>query len=208
MITFGKEGEKALEKELKQLHMKDVIEPINPEKMTYAMKKEALNYLMYLTEKRNGDIKGRGCADGRKQRVYTTKEETSSPTVTTEAIMLTAGIDAKERRDVATSDIPGAFLQADMEGPDVYVKLVGEIAELLLKMFLDEYEMYVTYEKGKMVIYARLKKALYGTMQAALLFWKDLSRQLLSSSIRNHMRVVTLRLRFLTKIFTIFNCNV
>ena len=56
--TFGKEGEKALERELKQLHMKDVIEPIDPDKMTYAMKKEALNYLMYLTEKRNGDIKG------------------------------------------------------------------------------------------------------------------------------------------------------
>ena len=109
-----------------------------------------------------------------------TKEETSSPTVTTEAIMLTAGIDAKEGRDVATSDIPGAFLQADMEGPDVYVKLAGEIAELLVKMFPEKYQIYVTYENGKMVIYARLKKALYGTMQAALLFWKDLSRQLLS----------------------------
>ena len=30
------------------------------------------------------------------------------------------------------------------------------------------------------MIYARLKKALYGTVQAALLFWKDLSKQLLS----------------------------
>ena len=45
--------------------MKDVIEPVDPEKMSYATKKEALNYLMYLTEKRNGDIKGRGCADGK-----------------------------------------------------------------------------------------------------------------------------------------------
>ena len=142
--TFGIDGEKALEKELKQLHMKDVIEPMDPSKMSYATKKEALNYLMYLTEKRNGDIKGRGCVDGRKQRVYMTKEKTSSPTVTTEAIMLTAGIDAKERRDMAMSDMPGAFLQADMEGPDVYVKLAGEIAELLVKMFPEKYQIYVT----------------------------------------------------------------
>jgi hypothetical protein len=30
-------------------------------------------------------------------------------------------------------------------------------------------------EKGKPVLYVRLLKALYGTLQAALLFWKDLT---------------------------------
>lgn len=70
---------------------------------------------MFLKKKRSGRIKGRGCADGRKQRAYTNKEDASSPTVAIEALMLSCVIDAKEGRDVATVDIPGAFMQADMD---------------------------------------------------------------------------------------------
>ena len=45
---------------------------------------------MYLKEKRDGRIKGRGCADGRPQRVYTDKSEASSPTASLAGVMLTA----------------------------------------------------------------------------------------------------------------------
>jgi hypothetical protein len=48
---------------------------------------------MFLKQKR-GKIKGRGCADGRKQREYLGRDETSSPTVSIETIMLTSIIDA------------------------------------------------------------------------------------------------------------------
>ena len=34
----------------------------------------------------------------------------------------------------------------------------------------------MTKEQGKSVIYTKLSKALYGTLQAALLFWKDMSK--------------------------------
>jgi hypothetical protein len=44
---------------------------------------------MFLKKKRCGKIKARGCADGRKQRLYKTKEETSAPTVSIESVMLT-----------------------------------------------------------------------------------------------------------------------
>jgi hypothetical protein len=33
------------------------------------------------------------------------------------------------------------------------------------------YKEFVTVEYGKRVIYTKLNKALYGTMQASLLFW-------------------------------------
>ena len=56
-------------------------------------------------------IKGRVCADGRKQRDWLSKEDTSSPTVSTEGLMLSCMIDAMKGREVATVDIPGAFLQ-------------------------------------------------------------------------------------------------
>ena len=53
-------------------------------------------YLMFLKKKRCGKIKEWGCADGRKQRAYTAKEDVASPTVATEALFLTAVIDAVE----------------------------------------------------------------------------------------------------------------
>jgi hypothetical protein len=39
--------------------------------------------------------------------------EASSPTVATESIVLTGIIDAKEKRDVITLDIPNAFVAAN-----------------------------------------------------------------------------------------------
>jgi hypothetical protein len=51
-------------------------------------KRMSLNY---------GVIKGRGCADGRKQRAFIEKEQASSPTVSLEALLLTCVIDALEK---------------------------------------------------------------------------------------------------------------
>ena len=136
-------------------------------------KRAALRCLIFLKQERCGKIKVRGCANGRKQRIYKSKSETSSPTIHTESLFLLCVIDAMERRKVATVDIPGAFMQADIDEL-VHVKLVGDLARLLIRVDLS-YERFVVEEKGKPVIYTELDKALYGTLQAALLFWRDLS---------------------------------
>ena len=86
-------------------------------------------------------------------------------------------IDALEKRGVATTDIPGAFMQADM-GEIVNMKIEGEIAQLMTKIDPKKYEKYTVMEKGKQVIYVRLLKALYGTLKSALLFWENLSETL------------------------------
>ena len=69
---------------------------------------------MFLKEKIDGTINAKGCADGRPQRIYRNKEDTSSPTVSIEAMMLSCAIDTKENRYVVVLDIPGAFLHMDM----------------------------------------------------------------------------------------------
>ena len=69
---------------------------------------------MFLKKNQCGRIKGRGCADGRNQQGHTTKEETSSPTVSTEGLLLSCTIDAQEGRDVATTDISGSFMKTDV----------------------------------------------------------------------------------------------
>jgi len=63
---------------------------------------------MFLKRKRCGRVKGRGYANGHKQRIYTKRADAAAPTVSTEAVLLTSAIDAKEGRDVATVDLPGA----------------------------------------------------------------------------------------------------
>jgi hypothetical protein len=106
-----------------------------------------------------------------------TKQETSSPTVATEALFLTCVVEATEHRDVATYDIPGAFMQSDMKGK-VIMKLEGIMAEVIIKIDPKKYTQQVTIENGKQVIYVILTKALYGTLQAALLFCQNLSTAL------------------------------
>ena len=58
-------------------------------------------------------IKGRGCAEGSKQRYWISKEYTSPPTMSTECLMIAFMVDTMEVREVATSDIPGAFLKTN-----------------------------------------------------------------------------------------------
>jgi hypothetical protein len=94
---FGEAGADAVVSEMQQLHNESVIEPKKANMLTREEKHKALQYLMFLKKKRCGRIKGRECADGRKQRFYKTKEETSAPTVVVEAMMLSSIIDAKER---------------------------------------------------------------------------------------------------------------
>ena len=133
---------------------------------------------MFLKEKRDSSIKVRGCADGQSQWDYMTKTETSSPMVSLEAMMLSCAIDAREGRYVTVTDIPGAFLHADMN-QDVHMLLEGTIMELMVKLEPKLYRKYTWRNKNnKTMLYVKLRKALYGTLQAALLFWELLSNTL------------------------------
>ena len=175
-----KKGEEAIENELQQIHDMDGFTPKHWHQLTKEERVRALKYLMYLKEKRDGKVKGRGCADGRPQRLYTDKIDASSPTAALTAIMLTCMIDAYEKRDVATVDIPGAFLQTKMPKgeKDVHVILDGRMAELLAKIAPETYQEYVSQKRGQAYIYCRVNVAIYGTLKAALLFWKKLSTSL------------------------------
>ena len=88
-------------------------------------------------------------------------------------------VDAKEGSNVAIIDISRAFMQADMEDI-VHMKLDGKMAELMVRIEPQMNRQYLQNEKGRTVLYVELKKALHGTLKAALvMFWKMLSSQLL-----------------------------
>ena len=120
-------GEKAIMavlSEYAQLNDKEVFKACDINKLSYNDKKEALNLITMVKQKRDGKIKGRACTDGRKQRRYLSKDEASSPTIQLESLMLTLLIDAYEQRDVATADVAGAYLFADIDD-NILIKITG-----------------------------------------------------------------------------------
>ena len=167
---FGERGVEAIKVEMQQFHDRGVVSPIDPETMTKEDKNKALNYLMFLKEKRCGKIKGHGCADGRRQLLWYSKERKSAPTVMIESVFLTCAIDAKEGRDVATVDIPGAFLQAKSKDHPT-IRLDRQLVEALVKIDKN-YEKYVTEEKGVPVMYGRAEQNLYGCVDAAMNYYE------------------------------------
>jgi hypothetical protein len=116
------------------------------------------------------------CADGSKERRQPgyKKEDGASPTVATNSIMITATIDAHERRNVATIDIPGAFLNT-YNDKESFMLLKGRLAELMVQVNPNLYQKYIIYNKNNQaLLYVKLSKAIYGLLKSTLLFYKTI----------------------------------
>jgi hypothetical protein len=86
------------------------------------------------------------------------KSETVSPTVSTNALMLSILIDAYEGRDTATADVVGAYLKTVMDD-FVVMQFEGRSVDILCEMNVG-HKAFVTVVGGKKVLYMRLVKAL------------------------------------------------
>jgi hypothetical protein len=124
------------------------------------------------------------CADGHKQRGDWTKQESTSPTIATESVFITAVVDAHKGRDVACYDIPGAFLHADSD-EDITMILKGRLAELMVQVAPTLYRKYISVDrKGTAILYVKMQKAMYGLLRSALLFYRKLVGELESAGFK------------------------
>ena len=107
---------------------------MNATKLTKKERMEALSSLLFITEKRDGRIKSKKCAIGSKQRKFEgyDKAAGSSPTISTDGLIVTTAIYAHKGRDVATIDIPTAFPHAKKDGY-ITMLLRRKMVELLVK---------------------------------------------------------------------------
>ena len=145
--------------------------------LTPQERKQALRTVQLIKQKKDVKIKGYTCVNESKERYYKVEEDATSPTVSTEALLLTAAIDSSEGRSVATFNITGAFLKAYMD-EFVLISLHGEEIEVLVKANI-KYEKFVHVTKsGKKVLYLELIKAMYGCLKSARFFWEHLSTHL------------------------------
>ena len=112
MKRHGNKAVEAIFKEACQLgdDEKEAFIPMDATKISRKRNRDALRLLALIKKKRNGKIKGRIVADGRKQCRYIKKEDMGSPTVYLESFLTTLVIDAYEGRYVGILDVGGAFL--------------------------------------------------------------------------------------------------
>ena len=118
-------------------------------------------------------------ADGRPQWISYTKDETSSPTATPESVLLTALIDAVEERHVVVADVTGTYLNADMDN-FVLIRLSGDDVRMMCNAN-PTYERFISKVHGQKTLFLQLKKALYGCVKSALLWYclfRDTLREL------------------------------
>ena len=97
--------------------------------------------------------------------------------------MLTCVIDAQEDRDITVVDIPNAFVQTVVDEEDaehrVIVRIRGPLVDILVSIAPDLYGPYVTTNKsGQKVLIVECLNAVYGTMVAALLYYKKFVKSL------------------------------
>jgi hypothetical protein len=145
---FGDVGETAAMTKLTQLHTYETYHPVHANSLSPDKCRQALSSLMNIVEKQDGRVQAHACADGSKEwcQLGYKKEDGASPTVATDSIMITATIDAYEQRNVATIDIPGAFLNA-YNDKETFMFLKGCLAELMVQVNPNLYWKYIIYDK-------------------------------------------------------------
>ena len=175
-------GFEAMLKELITIHETGTIAGVDYSTLTPAQKGRVIHSMLFFKEKYKPDglfdkLKARLVAGGNRQdRSIYSESDTSSPTVATEAVMMIAAIAARERRHVVTIDIGGAFLRGKFkDGSDpVVMRLEKELADTLCAID-PGYEAYVRPD-GSM--YVKLTRPLYGLIEAAKLWFEEISSTL------------------------------
>ena len=169
-------------KEIRQMIDEDVWEGVDSRTLSAESWKTIISSMLFLKEKfsPSGEfikLKSRLVAGGHQQEreLY---GDNSSPTVATQTVMMVATIAAAERRAVAAIDVPGAFLKSDMpaDGPPVLMKLNKFLTSVLVKLD-SSYGKFVRPD-GTCIV--RLKRALYGCIQASKAWYEKLSGDLWS----------------------------
>ena len=86
---------------------------------------------MFLNKKSDGLIKGQKCSDRRKQHNKEDQKDSSCLAVLSKAVMVTAMVYGFEEQGVAITDIPGAFLMADIDEL-IHMKLGGPVVLVII----------------------------------------------------------------------------
>ena len=134
--TRGKAAVQSMKEELKSLVKKEAMHPMLFKDLSKTQRKKVLQSCMFLKEKFNSmgefeKLKSRLVANG-KQQERSEMEDTSSPTVKLSSVMIMLAVAANVGMKASTHDVGTAYLNAEMTGEDVFIKLDTIMANLLI----------------------------------------------------------------------------
>ena len=186
MNKLGRKALTALAGECLQLHDNGVFVPVKASSLSFFQIKKVIRSSVFFKEKylSTGEfekIKARLVAGGHMQD-KTVYEDISSPTVSTTAAFIVIAIAAKENRKVVKIDVPGAYLKADIGKEEVLMRLNRLETELLAQ--IDPSYRECINPDGSCIV--RLKKALYGLVESARLWYEDLSKTLVGLGYKSN----------------------
>lgn len=185
---FGDKADESLTKELTSLDKKEVFEQVWLRSLTREQRRAIIRSRMFLKEKFLSTgifdkLKARYVAGGHMQnRELYTEEETSSPTIALQSVYMIASIAAREKRKVRTLDIGTAYLNAKM-GKEVLMRIEPKLAKLLCKINPSKYAI-----ENDGTIIVRLKRALYGCVESAKLWYEKLTDVLTKFGFKSNRR--------------------
>ena len=176
----------AIEAELKTLISKGVFRPVQVSALTPTQRAGIIRSQLNVTQKYLPTTEGAGRVKDKvkarlvgggdcQDRSQYSAAETSSPTVSTTSIFLLAQIAAAEGRDVTTIDIGSAYLNAHMPKTDpsklVFMRITKEVSQIMANLD-NSFSSFINTD-GTLVV--ELDRALYGCIESALLWFRELS---------------------------------
>ena len=116
--------------------------------------------LIFVVEKKDGRIKGRGFAIGSTQRSCTPKEEAISTAVATESVLITGVIDAKQESDIMSLDVPNSFVQTPIPPSNerTTMKFRGRLVNFMLEMNDEKHAHFIHDAKNREILCVRIMK--------------------------------------------------
>eukprot|EP01030_Chromulinospumella_sphaerica_P034339 gene34339-biopygen9391 len=194
--TFPEAAPESMKKELQQMLDKGVFQAVRANELPLDQLKRRIPSSMFLKEKFDAQgqfekLKSRLVAGGHRQdkELY---GDISSPTASTTALMIVCALAAREHRRVITMDITGAYLNANMKGVKTHMLLDSTLSTLLS----DLNPIYNNYKDEKGRVTVLLKKALYGCVESAKLWFEHLSNTLVSLGFKNNWKEACVFNRF------------
>jgi hypothetical protein len=170
-------------RELQQMLDKKVWHGVKLSNLNHKQRRKIIRSKMFMKEKflPSGEfdkLKAR-IVSGGDQQDRSFYGDVSSPTVALSSVFMVASIAAHQRRHVATADVGGAYLNADMpDSSEVYIRIDAIIAQMLIE--LDS--SYKEFLNSDGTIIVRLDKALYGCIESGKLWYENIREYLESNN--------------------------
>ena len=176
----GESAKSAILDELQSIVDKSVFHGVHMRNLTSEQRKAILRSVTFLKDKYTAQnifdkFKARLCVDGSRQD-HNMYEDVSSPTATSASVLSCAAIAAAEHRHVMTVDVKGAFLHADIKATGVIVHV--QLDKVMTQFLLELDPSYAEFVRDDGTCVVQLDKALYGTIEAAKLWYDNVSARL------------------------------